>query len=167
MTQNPDFAKHDPSQPVRSFSLEFDTDHGMTATDAVYYRISIAVMIGSDLRPGVPYTVKVEPAVDEPQPYGPRIGRRTMRSTMALVALTNHADAEIGEWAIFRGKAAPPYPETLVTVPGKDPRYFAHPTDVSGYVVYQRISLEDYIALGGKAYTPTTTKEDEAAAMRA
>lgn len=163
MTQTPDFAKHDPRQPVRSFSFEFNADHGMTATDAVYYRISIEIMIGRGLRPGVPYTIKIDPPSEATEKG------RTTRTTIVLVALQNHRDAEIGEWAIFRGWAASgPPPSTLVTTPGKEPAYFANPVEALGIIVYQRVSREDYVRCGGPYYHERVdTKEDEAAAMRA
>ncbi len=163
MTQTPSFAKDDP-QPVRSFSFRFDTNHGMTETDAVYYRISIENMIGRGLRPGVPYTIKIDPPSDTTDEG------RTTRTTVVLVALENHGDAEIGEWAIFRGwvSSGPP-PSTLVTAPGKEPAYFANPVKALGITIYQRVSAEDYVRCGGPYYRGTIedTKEDEAAAMRA
>lgn len=162
MTQPPPFITDDPPNPVRSFSIQFDTNHGMTATDAVYYRISIENMIGRGLRPGVPYTIKIDPPSDTTN------GDRTTRTTVVLVALETHYDAEIGEWAIFRGWASGPPPTTLVTFPGKEPTYFANPVKALGFIVYQRVSLDTYTDLGGLFYQQRAdTKEDEAAAMRA
>lgn len=162
MTQTPPFMTNDSPDPVRSFSLQFDTNHGMTATDAVYYRISIENMIGRGLRPGVPYTIKINPPREETD------GNRTIRTTEVLVVLENHGDAEIGEWAIFRGWASGPPPATLVTFPGKEPAYFANPVKALGVIVYQRVSREGYVRCGGPYYhAREATKEDEAAAMRA
>lgn len=162
MTQPPPFMTNDPPNPVRSFSFQFDTNHGMTGTDAAYYNAQAERMIGRGLRPGVPYTIKIEP------PSETTDGDRTTRTTVALVALESHYDAEIGEWAIFRGWASGPPPSTLVTAPGKEPAYFANPVKALGIIVYQRVSRQDYVRCGGPYYQERTdTKEDEAAAMRA
>lgn len=104
----------------------------------------------AELRPGVAYTVLRAP--DGPP--------------SALVVLTDHADAEIGEWAIFRGWASGKIdpPSRIVTAPDRAGlRFFANPRRYAGLLIYQRVLPE-----GDEVFTMgDTTPQDEAAAARA
>ncbi len=99
------------------------------------------------LRPGVPYTVQATPEG-------------------VFVALTDHADAEIGEWAIFRGwgTTLQKPPNRIVTSPDRAGlRFFANPQRIAGFLVYQRVT-----PVGDEVYTVgDVTPQDEAAAARA
>jgi hypothetical protein len=156
-----DDEREDPKRPMRGCGLVHNQDG--PCIGAYQRDRAIGLLIYEGMRPGVEYTVFLaEPEFrDPPEWFKP--GER-VEEIRVFVALSDHNDAAVGEWAIFHGwatKQADP-PARVMTSPTKELRYFANPQRIGRYLVYQRVEPQ-----GDEVFAMDDTPQDEAAAMRA